>query len=113
MKKHLDEELPFIATENIMMHCVKKGGDRQLLHEAVRELSTKAAKEIKLSGGRNTLIEQILSDERFDITESEMAEILDAGKFTGLATLQTRAYVKKVRDRFKEDERAAAAEITV
>ncbi|NLT39520.1 MAG: adenylosuccinate lyase [Clostridiales bacterium] len=113
MKKHLDEELPFIATENIMMHCVKKGGDRQLLHEAVREISTKAAKEIKLSGGRNTLIEQILSDERFDITESEMAEILDAGKFTGLATLQTRAYVKKVRDRFKEDERAAAAEITV
>jgi len=101
MEKHLAEELPFMATENILMHGVKKGGDRQKLHEKIRQYSLAAAKEIKLGGGENNLISMILADPEFRITESEMQELLKAGKFTGRAKEQTEeflAHVKKTLD---------------
>lgn len=100
MRKHLEEELPFMATENILMHCVKKGGDRQLLHEAIREIAVSTARDIKENGAKNDLIERILADRRFNITRDEMENLLDAGKFTGLAERQAENYARKILDRF-------------
>ncbi len=89
MEKHLNEELPFMATENIMMYCVKKGGDRQELHEAIRELSVAVTKQIKLNGADNNLLELILSDKRFNLTRDELDNILNIKNFIGIAPEQT------------------------
>ena len=113
MRRHLEEELPFMATENILMHCVKKGGDRQLLHEAIRETAVSTARNIKETGARNDLIERILDDGRFNITRDEMEDLLDAEKFTGLAEKQAETYAKKILDRFGEDVVPGDAEINV
>ena len=113
MRKHLEEELPFMATENILMYCVKKGGDRQLLHEAIREIAVSAARDIKETGAGNDLIERILADERFGITRTEMEELLDAEKFTGLAEKQAEKYAKKILDRFGADAVYEEAEVNV
>lgn len=95
-KKHLDEELPFMATENIIMYCTKKGGDRQELHEAIRELSVEVAKQIKLYGRTNDLLSRILEDKRFNITKDELDKILDVKNFIGLAPEQTETFIKQV-----------------
>ncbi len=95
-KKHLDEELPFMATENIIMYCAKKGGDRQELHEAIRELSVEVTKQIKLRGRANDLLSRILKDERFDITQEELNKILDIKNFIGLAPEQTENFINEV-----------------
>ena len=92
-EKHLLEELPYMATENILMHCVQKGGDRQELHEAIREHSVAVTKEIKLNGSNNNLLERILNDSRFNLTKEELDEIVDPRKFTGCATMQTEDYL--------------------
>lgn len=92
-EKHLNEELPYMATENILMHCVQKGGDRQELHEAIREHSVAVTKEIKLNGSNNNLLERILADSRFNLTKEELDGIVDPRKFTGCATMQTEDYL--------------------
>ena len=97
IKRHLEEELPFIATENILMYCVKKGGDRQALHEAIREHAVEAGKAIKAEGKKNDLIERIAADSRFGLTESELAELLEPEKYIGFAREQTEEYVAKIR----------------
>ena len=94
MERHLMEELPFMATENILMHGVAKGGDRQELHEAIREHSVAAAKKIKLEGGINDLFERILGDPIFHLSQEELLEIADSRKFTGCAVEQTEAFLK-------------------
>ncbi len=96
MERHLNEELPFMATENIMMHCVKKGGDRQELHEAIRELSVAVTKQIKLNGAENNLLDLILADSRFGITKEELDDILHVRNFIGMAPQQTNEFVKSV-----------------
>ena len=96
IKKHLDEELPFMATENIIMYCTKKGGDRQELHEAIRQLSVAVTKKIKLEGGENDLLARILADSRFNLTRDELDEILDVKNFIGLAPEQTDSFVTEV-----------------
>ena len=89
IKKHLEEELPFMATKNIMMYCVKnKGGDRQQLHEAIRQHQVKAAEQVKLYGKSNDLISRIKDDERFGLTEDEIKTLLDPSKFTGMSEHQ-------------------------
>ena len=93
IKRHLDEELPFMATENILMYCVKKGGDRQALHEAIRVHSVAVAKEMKLSGGKNDLLDRILNDPAFGLTKSEMDELSDPKTFTGCAEKQTEDFI--------------------
>ncbi len=95
VEKHLNEELPFMATENILMYCVKKGGDRQQIHEAIREHSVAVAKNIKLNGADNDLLTRIVADERFGVTEEELAEIIDPRKFTGCAEWQTEDYLNE------------------
>ena len=78
IRKHIDEELPFMATENILMEAVKRGGDRQELHEVIRELSMKAAYRVKHEGLNNNLIDLIIEDEAFSmIDKEEILSILD------------------------------------
>ncbi len=98
MKRHLDEELPFIATENVLMYCTKKGGDRQKLHEAIREHSVACAKEIKLNGADNDLLDRIARDLRFGITRDELDRLCDVRSFVGRAPEQTREYLSEVVD---------------
>lgn len=89
IKRHLDEEMPFMVTENILMYCVSKGGDRQELHEAIRRHSVETAKEIKENGKPNDLFYKILSDPLFDLTKEELESIADPSKLTGRANEQT------------------------
>ncbi len=94
--RHLDEEIPFMATENIMMYCVKRGGDRQELHEAIRQLSVATAKEVKQNGGKNDLLDRILADKRFNITKEELDTIVKPEEFTGRAEAQTTEYLRDI-----------------
>jgi adenylosuccinate lyase len=97
IKKHLDDELPFMATENILMHCVGKGGDRQLIHERIRLHSVETAIKIKQEGGDNDLIARILSDPSFGISGEEINGLLAAEQFTGRAKEQTDEFLSIVR----------------
>jgi len=95
IEKHLNEEIPFMATENILMYCVKsKDKDRQLLHERIRVHSVACASAIKEYGAENDLIERILADKEFDITREEMDSLLSHDKFTGTAPIQTEEFIQ-------------------
>ena len=95
-EKHLADELPFLATENILMYCVKeKGGDRQTLHEAIRQHSVTAGKEVKLNGGSNDLLERILADPIFGLTRAELQKLVDPHAFTGMAVHQTETFLRE------------------
>ena len=97
IKKHLDAELPFMATENILMYCVKtKDGDRQKLHEAIRKHSIMAAEQVKLYGNENDLIERIRKDDSFALTAMELEILLDPVKFTGMAEHQCEKFVTEI-----------------
>lgn len=96
VEKHLREELPFMATENILMHCVKKGGDRQALHEAIREHSIAAATAIKLEGADNDLMQRIENDPRFGLEKGELDGILDINAFSGIAREQTQQFLDEI-----------------
>ena len=92
--KHIRAELPFMATENIMMACVKAGGNRQELHERIRVLSMEAGKNVKVEGGENNLIELIKQDEMFKPVWDKIDEILDAKNFIGRAPSQTVEFIQ-------------------
>lgn len=97
--KHLNDELPFMATENILMYCVsKKGGDRQILHEAIRQHSLAASKAIKTEGTENDLLDRILSDPIFKLSKEELDSVLDVKAFTGRAEKQVEEYISEVVD---------------
>lgn len=97
--KHLSDELPFMATENILMYCVsKKGGDRQVLHEAIRQHSVAASKAVKLEGKENDLLDRILKDATFGLSKEELDSILDVKAFTGRAEKQVEEYISEVVD---------------
>ena len=91
--KHIAAELPFMATENIMMECVKAGGNRQDLHERIRVLSMEAGRNVKERGGENNLIRLIKSDEMFAPVKDKLDEILDASKFIGRAPSQVVEFI--------------------
>lgn len=108
MEKHLRAELPFMATENILMYCVKnRGGDRQALHEAIRRHSVEAAGQVKLHGGDNDLLSRVMADPVFGLTESELERLTDPKTFTGMAEAQTGAYlngvVRPLLEKYKDD----------
>ena len=94
--KHLMAELPFMATENIMMDAVKAGGDRQELHERIRELSMKAGARVKQEGLDNNLLELIAADPMFGVTLEELQAKLDPSKYTGRAKEQVDEYLAEV-----------------
>ncbi|MGL5573484.1 MAG: lyase family protein, partial [Cetobacterium sp.] len=88
IEKHIMAELPFMATEYIIMEGVKKGGDRQELHELIRVHSMEAGKQVKVEGLENDLIERIINDLSFDIDREKLMEILDPKNFIGFAPAQ-------------------------
>ncbi|EES50825.1 adenylosuccinate lyase [Clostridium botulinum] len=90
---HVASELPFMATENIMMEAVKKGQDRQELHEKIRVHSMAAAQRVKGDGLDNDLIERIISDDSFGLTKEEILSIIDAKKFVGRAPSQVVEFI--------------------
>lgn len=92
--KHIAAELPFMATENIMMECVKAGGNRQELHERIRVLSMQAGKNVKEEGKENNLIELIKADKLFAPVHGKLDALLDARKFIGRAPSQTVEFIK-------------------
>ncbi len=94
IEKHLREELPFMATENIMMEAVKRGGDRQELHEKIRTHSMAAGKIIKEEGGKNDLSQRIAADEAFGITKEELEKLLQPANFVGRAPRQTQEFIE-------------------
>ena len=89
-------ELPFMATENIMMDAVKKGGDRQQLHEKLRVHSQAAARVVKEEGGRNDLIDRIVNDPAFMVTRSEVEQILDPVNFIGGSREQVEEFLSEI-----------------
>ena len=96
IEKRLRSELPFMATENIMMDAVKAGGDRQELHERIRELSMIAGKHVKEEGRDNDLLDLIAADEMFHLTKEELEKTMDPSKYTGRASVQVDAFLKNV-----------------
>ncbi|HIR40089.1 MAG TPA: adenylosuccinate lyase [Candidatus Coproplasma stercoripullorum] len=96
--KHIAAELPFMATENIMMECVKAGGNRQDLHERIRVLSMEAGRNVKERGGDNNLIELIKADDMFAAVRDNLGEILDAKKFIGRAPSQVVEFISNEID---------------
>ena len=97
LEKQLNEELPFMATEDILMYCVKNGGDRQTLHEAIRRHSVAAGLAVKEQGADNDLLARIAADPAFNITRGEIDRLLRTDNFTGMATEQTEDYLRTVR----------------
>ncbi len=91
--KHINAELPFMATENIMMECVKAGGNRQELHEKIRVLSMKAGKNVKVEGKDNNLIELIKACDDFSPVHGKLDDILNADKFIGRAPSQVEEFI--------------------
>ena len=93
IEKHVGEELPFMATENILMDCVKAGGDRQALHEAIRECSMEAAAHVKIDGLENDLIERLKAKDAFKPFKDLIDKAMDAKLYIGRASAQTEEYV--------------------
>lgn len=116
IEQRLRKELPFMATENIMMDAVKRGADRQVLHERIRVHSMAASKVIKEEGGENDLLERIAADEAFGVTLEELVSIISPEKYVGRAPQQTEEFlneiVKPVLSRY-EDIATEQAEINV
>ena len=96
IEKRLRTELPFMATENIMMDAVKAGGDRQELHEKIRELSMEASYHVKAEGGENDLLERIAADGAFPLSLEELKASMDPSRFVGRAPEQTERFLRDV-----------------
>ena len=94
IQKHIMEELPFMATEYIIMEEVKAGGDRQEIHETIRVHSMEASKKVKIEGKENDLIERIMNDSSLKMDKSKIAEVLDPKNFIGFAPIQTEEFIE-------------------
>ncbi|HUM82248.1 MAG TPA: adenylosuccinate lyase [Lachnospiraceae bacterium] len=96
IRRHLMAELPFMATENILMDAVKAGGDRQELHERIRQLSMKAARNVKEEGKENNLFELIAADSAFPLSKEELETSMDPARYVGRAPWQVKTYLREV-----------------
>ena len=104
---HVNNELPFMATENIMMESVKRGGDRQELHERIREHSMAAAQRVKGEGLDNDLIKRIIADNSFNLSKEEILAIIDPTKFVGRAPSQVVEFIDEYITPIIEDNKDA------
>lgn len=95
IEKHVLEELPFMATENIMMEAVKRGGDRQELHERIRVHSMEAGKQVKLYGMKNDLVERIAGDPLFALSTDEILAVMEPSNYTGRAPEQVAEFIEE------------------
>ena len=104
--KHIMDELPFMATEYIIMEEVKAGGDRQEIHETIRVHSMEASKQVKVEGKENDLIERIMNDDTLKMDKSKIAEVMDPKNFIGFAPIQTEEFIKNeakpITDKYSE-----------
>ncbi len=107
IEKRLMAELPFMATENILMDAVKAGGDRQELHEKIRELSMEAARHVKAEGRENDLLELIAADEAFNLSLDELKGAMDPARYVGCAPRQVEVFLEQVVDPILEENRAS------
>lgn len=98
IRRHLEEELPFLATEAILMQGVKRGGDRQALHERIRRHAIAAAERIKEEGAANDLVDRLVRDDAFHLTEEEIRATLDPTRHIGRAAQQVDAYLAEAVD---------------
>ena len=96
IEQRLRRELPFMATENIMMDAVKRGGNRQELHERIRVHSMAAARVVKEEGGENDLLSRIAADPIFGVTLEELEAVLEPSKYVGRAPRQTQDFLNEV-----------------
>lgn len=99
IEKHVMEELPFMATENIIMEAVKRGANRQEMHEVIRVHSMEAGKVVKIEGGQNDLLKRLASDERIPLTEEEIKRIVDPEDFVGRAPEQVEEFIAEEVDK--------------
>lgn len=95
IEKHLRAELPFMATENIMMDAVKRGGDRQELHERIRQHSMEAGRVVKMEGGDNDLLDRIAADPAFGVTREELEKHMNPADFVGCAPMQAEDFLRE------------------
>ena len=106
IEAHLMKELPFMATENIMMDAVKAGGDRQELHEKIRVLSMEAGRHVKEEGRENDLLDLIAADPSFSLSEEDLQKCMDPSRYTGRSAYQVDRYLSEtvypLLDRYKE-----------
>lgn len=106
IEKHVMAELPFMATEYIIMECVKNGGDRQELHERIRVHSMEAGKNVKMEGKENDLIDRIINDAYFNLDKAKLLTLLDPKNFIGFAPQQTEEFinieVKPILEKYKK-----------
>ncbi|KEZ89455.1 adenylosuccinate lyase [Lacrimispora celerecrescens] len=105
IEKHMMAELPFMATENIMMDAVKAGGDRQELHERIRELSMEAGRNVKVNGLDNNLLELIAADPSFNLSLEDLKKSMDPQRYVGCAPAQVTAYLEEVVKPLLEENR--------
>ena len=110
IEKHLMAELPFMATENIMMDAVKKGGDRQELHERIRELSMEAGRNVKVNGGENNLLELIAADPAFGLSLEDLKKTMEPSRYVGRAPEQVDAFLTQVVNPILEEYRELLGE---
>ena len=96
IEKRLRSELPFMATENIMMDAVKAGGDRQEAHERIQEMSMEAGRMVKVEGKENNLLELIAADPAFNMTLEELQKTMEPSRYTGRSAVQVEAFLKNV-----------------
>jgi len=94
--KRLMSELPFMATENIMMDAVKAGGNRQELHERIRELSMEAGRSVKVEGRENNLLELIAADPAFNMSLEDLQKTMEPGRYVGRSVEQVEAFLRNV-----------------
>jgi len=97
IRQRLEHEMPFMATESILMHAVRRGGDRQDLHERIRQHSVAAANRLKDEGGENDMVDRIAGDDAFGMTDDEIRQILDPARHVGRSPQQVDAYLSEIK----------------
>ena len=102
-----------MATENILMHCVRAGGDRQTLHEAIRRHSVAAGKAVKQDGAPNDLLDRIAADSVFGLTRAQIDGVIRESRLTGRAAEQTEEYLAEVRRVLAENADAANEQLNI
>jgi adenylosuccinate lyase len=114
IRKHIMEELPFMTTENIIMEAVKRGGDRQELHEKIREYSMEAAREVKEKGNRNNLLDMIVNDQEFGLSKDDIDKLMDPKLYIGRSKEQVEEFIKtNVAPIVEENQGALGIKVTL
>ena len=117
IQKHIQEELPFMASENIMMDAVRRGGDRQVLHEEIRKMSIEAGRVVKEEGGENNLLELIACNPMFGMTREEISTHMDPALYIGRCSQQVDEFlsgcIQPVLERYADARKAQVVELTV